>query len=297
MGRSDQRPEAEKVVVNRLPHYGIFDYARLGYFSLSTKDTKFISREDSLTIDGVTETPGYFFGKFMKGLWVGKQDASPIELSYPYKAIPGKEPSAIYIDIRSAFRQIATSFGMEVFIHEGRDIAYGETIPEAECFNNKICRGLLVTGVSKSGSYQEWINRDIRTIKFSNPYYAPHISHCIWATLHAIQSVLSPFTIYGHTDGVIVPKRHFQRVTETLSAYGFNYTVKGAGSCEVFGVGSYRIGNVETRLLNKANRTRVSIRDDNAKWWLARYARGVALRNAIIHEELYDGIKPDTPSN
>lgn len=281
MGRSSEgQKETQKRIVNRLPHYGVFDYARIGYFSLTTKDTKFISREDSLTIGDETETPGYFFGKFMKGLWTGKSNAPELDLSYPYKAIPGKYPSAVYIDIRHAFRQIATAFGMEVFIiQEGRTIAYGETTPNAPCFNDKICRGLLVTGVSKTGTYQEWKNRDISTVRFSNPYYAPHLSHCIWSTLHAIQTVLSPYSIYGHTDGCIVPRRHVKKVVNILDDYGFKYAIKGTGVCQVHGVGSYRVGDAETRLFLRPQGTRVYVREDNAKWWLRKYAEGISKRD------------------
>lgn len=281
MGRSSERPkeETEKRIVKRLPHYGRFAYARLGYFSLTTKETKFISEEDSITIEGETETPGYFFGKFMRGLWTAKRNASVLNLSYPYKAIPGKYPSAVYIDIRHAFRQIATAFGMEVFVQEGSFCAYGETVPSVECFQNKICRGLLVTGVSREGTYQEWKENDLRTVRFSNPNYSPHLSHCIWSTLHALQSVLSPYTCYGHTDGVIVPKRHIQKVFDTLDGYGFQYTTKGTGYTVINGVGSYRVGATETRLLLRPQGTRTYIREDNSKWWLDKFASGVAIRN------------------
>jgi len=77
----------------------------------------------------VFETPGYFFGQFMKKLWTAKKHETIPEISYPYKAIPGKIPMAVYIDIRQAFKQIASAFGMEVFITEGRLCAYGETAP------------------------------------------------------------------------------------------------------------------------------------------------------------------------
>lgn len=285
-----QKETTEKRIVKRLPHYGKFDYARLGYFSLTTKDTKFISEEDAITIDGLTETPGYFFGQFMKGLWCAKQKIPSDNLSYPYKAIPGKCPNAVYIDIRHAFRQIAIAFGMEVFIEEGLSVAYGESLPNTPAFNNKIVRGLLVTGVDKTGSYQEWINRDIRTVKFSNPNYAPHLSYCIWSVLHAVQSVLSPFTIYGHTDGFIVPRRHVERVTTTLSEYGFNYTVKGTGFTEVYGVGNYRVGHTRTRTNFRTDKPRIYVRDDNSKWWLNAFAKGVSLRAKLNYDDLYDGI-------
>lgn len=269
----------EKRIVNRLPHYGRFDYARIGFFSLTTRDTKFISEDDAVTVSGETETPGYHFGKFMSGLWTAKRTNTDLNLSYPFKAVPGKYPNGIYVDIRHAFRQIARAFGMEVFVDEGRFVAYGETLPDVECFQNKICRGLLVTGVSRYGSYQEWINRDIRTVKFSNPNYAPHIAHAIWAVLHSVQSVLSPYTVYGHTDGFIVPKRHLPVVAETLDFYGFNYTIKGSGPCEVYGTGSYRVGETRTRLLVPSKGTRVYIREDNSKWWLDAFRKGVEFRN------------------
>lgn len=286
MGTGSEREEKEtKRIVERLPYYGRFDWARLGYFSLTTKDTKFISREDSVTVNGETDTPGYFFGRFMKGLWCAKQKIPGDTLSYPYKCVPGKYPSAVYIDIRHAYRQIAQALGMEVFVQEGRFIAYGTTLPQDPCFDNKICRGLLVTGVNKSGSYQEWKDRDLRTVRFSNPNYAPHLSYSIWATLHAIQNVLSPYTVYAHTDGFIAPKRHFERCTKILDNYGFSYSIKGSGACEIYGVGNYRIGSVRTLTFNHDEKTRVKIREDNSKWWLTQFARGIGYRNMEIRSE------------
>lgn len=281
-GSEGQVQTTEKRIVKRLPHYGCFDYARLGYFSLTTRDVKFISQEDCLTIAGERETPGYFFGQFMKGLWTAKQKVNNLEnLSYPYKAIPGKYPSCVYIDIRHAFKQIACAFGMECWIQEGNICGYGDTQPIAECFQDKICRGLLVTGTQKSGSFQEWKDRDIRTIHFSNPNYAPHIQQCIWSTLHAVQTILMPYTIYGHTDGFIVPSRHVSKVTSILDSYGFTYAVKGTGFTQINGVGSYRVGHVETRLHLRPQGTRVYVREDNAKWWLRKFAEGIEYRNGI----------------
>lgn len=297
MGRQTQgsihSKNIEKRVVERLPHYGKFDYMRLGYFSHATREVKFISREDSLTIDGETETPGYFFGKIFKDLWTAKKTIAQSDLSYPFYAVPGKQPAIVYIDIRHAFKQIIHAFGMECFIEEGRQVAYGETLPVHEAFNNKIVRGLLVTATGKTGSYQEWIDHDIRTVRFSNPNYAPHISYTIWAVLHAIQSVLSPFTVYGHTDGFIVPLRHVERVTKILSGYGFDYSIKGTGSGEIYGVGSYRVGQVKTSLFVPSKRIRRYVRDDNSKWWLNAFAEGVSLRKNVNPDDLYGSIDND----
>lgn len=293
MGGSKQGQEAkEKRIVNRLPHYGRFEYARLGYFSLSTKDIKFISRDDSVTVGQETETPGYFFGQFIKGVWTAKRSDNLIELSYPYRAIPGKFPAGVYIDIRHAFRQIMLVFGMEVFIREGKMCAYGETLPTAPCFNNRICRGLLVTGVSKNGSFQEWKDHDLRTVHFSNPYYSPHVRYTIWAALHAVQTYLAPYSLYAHTDGVIVPARHEERIGRMLCEIGLNYTVKHRGAGEIYGVSNYRIGHHRSLTTNRDNHSRSNIREDNYKWWLDQIVKGVSLRNEVRQEQLFDAVKP-----
>lgn len=294
MGRQTERQVQEKKIVLRLPYYGRFDYARLGSFSLTTKDCKYISKEDVLTIDDEVETPGYFFGKFMKGLWCAKKKENIIQLSYPYRAIPGKIPMALYVDIRQAFKQIACAYGMEVFVQEGRFIAFGETIPDAECFNNKICRGLLVTGTADKGSFTEWKNHDLSTVHFSNPNYAPHVRYAIWATLHAIQSVLSPFVQYAHTDGVICYARHAEKVFRTLDKFGFSYTIKETGYAEVYGIGNYRIGKQRTRTTGKSRIIRDNIRTDNAYWWLEKFATGIDLRKELKYDDLYEGIEPDS---
>lgn len=268
----------EVILTETLPAYFLFDYAKLGSFALTTKKERYILDEYAINYEGKIETPGHHFSTICKNISFPKKTQYSDNLSYPYRAIPCKYPYCFYIDVRRAFAQITQVFGLDCSHREGRYMAFGTT-PLPEIFNDsKIMRALLISGVGPKSTLQEWKNGQLTKRQFPNRNHAPMLSRAILGFLHAVASELSPFTLYHHTDGFIIRYIHLRRVCDWLDRHGILYSIKAEGITEVYGVGSYRIGEQRTRNHHIQQQSHSNIWGDCAGWWLRQWDRGKALR-------------------
>lgn len=268
----------ERHIVAELPIYWNFDYARLGNFSLTTKDKRFMLEEAIIDYEGSQELPSHHFNQICKTISFSKGNPYHVELSFPYKAIPCRLPYAFYVDVSKAYYQIVRSFGMEVSHREGRFLSFGTTAPHTLFAQNKMVRALLVSGTMRKSRFTEWKDHDLHIRAFSNPNYAPGLRRAIYSTLHAIQSLVSNYTCYAHTDGFIVPSWRIGRVTQLLEGYGIEYSLKGEGATEIYGVGAYRIGSKRTtNYQTPSHSKKENIRNDWREWWLRKFEEGKGL--------------------
>lgn len=270
-------------LVPRLPDYTSFYYARMGSFSLSTNAVKYIAFEDVVDYDGIQETSGAHYRRFLQTRIdrLPRRNAPDLDISYPYYAKATSIPSALYVDIRRAYQQIVKSFGMEVWYKEGKAIGYGETIPDTALFDvDKISRGLLVTGHNKESRYTLWQNGTLKTVSFSNQYFAPYLQRAIYRTLHAIMSKVKPLVFYAHTDGFIINHRMLPRIDKILTQYNFEYAIKDYGAASIKTTGTYKIGERETfnYARNKPRSSDYIVSDDRDDWWLKMYVQGIEKR-------------------
>lgn len=260
-------------VVEELPSYYNMDYAILGNFSLSTKETKYVALEDAVDYEGRVDTPPYHFRKAMeKGEYAKRGDIEAH--SYPYYAIPGRWGYCFYVDIRRAYLQIARRFGSDCHYKPGRFIGYGQYNFNDPIFAiNRVVRGLLVTGTSKEIKQTLWYDGNYHQRKHLNSIYAPYLRAAIMNTLHAIAFLCKRYVIYWHTDGCIVPAVYLDKLSKVLDTHGFTYAIKHEGNCEIFGTASYSIGSYST-LTPKTKQTRKDhIIEDNPLWYLLKFAK------------------------
>lgn len=268
----------QRHIVEQLPIYWNFDYARLGNFSLTTKTDRYMLKEALITHENETELPSHHFNQICKTVSFSKGNPYHTQLSFPYKAIPCSLPYAFYVDVSQAYYQIINAFGMEVSHREGRFCAFGSTKPPELFAQNKMVRALLVSGTMRKSKFTEWKDHDLHIRTFSNPNYAPGLRSAIYRTLHAIQSLVSNYSVYCHTDGFIVPSWRIGRVTQLLEGYGIEYSIKGEGITQIFGVGAYRIGGKRTANYQTTNLTiKENIRHDWREWWLRNFEKGKGL--------------------
>lgn len=267
------------VIVNRFPEYFSFKHCVLGSYAYTTSTDRYILNDYAIDYNGETETPGYHFNRAVQSVRFPKKTMYHDTLSYPYKAIPCSLPYGFYVDIRKAYTQIANVFGLETSHREGRYCGYGQTLAPAITTDNKYARALLVAGTTKQSTITEWTKGELRTRKFNNRNYAPMLSRAILATLHAIQSDVSPYTVYCHTDGFIVPFWHMERVCSILErVWSIEYTIKFEGATTIYGVGSYDCGEHRTRTRGNQQHPQNGIRSEFASWWRASYLRGKSIR-------------------
>lgn len=273
--------EQQITITDRLPAYYLFDYAKLGSFALTTRKDRYILDEYAVEYEGEVNTPGHHFSTVCKDVSFPKKTDYNDVLSYPYYAKPCKYPYCFYVDIRHAFAQIASVYGMDCSHREGRYMAFGTTPLPAIFDDSKIMRALLVSGTGKKSTLQEWKNGQLKSRQFPNRNYAPMLQRAIFGTLHAIGAGLQESILYMHTDGFIVPYRRLDRVQRWLEERGIDYRIKAEGITEIFGVGRYRIGEVRTvhRTLQKGEHSNIT--GINAGWWLKQWERGRARKGNV----------------
>lgn len=271
--------------VDRLPPYYTFDRCTLGNFSLTSGHDRYILNETKVKYNGYYETPSHHFNSLAKDIRFPNRDYYlNSTLPYPYKFEPTVYPALLYLDVEKAYYQIAYALGLQFKYVEGRYAAYGATVPPQIFKDNKLMRALLVSGTGYQGHIKEWTHDHFRVRQFKNRNYAPFLRSAIIRVLHAVQSVVSPFTVYAHTDGFIIRLRDIAKVDEILSGYSIRYTVKYSGYGQVYGFGNYRIGDKSTRNERNRNhiiRDRSNIRTTFDHWWLDTFRRGVELRGQI----------------
>lgn len=260
-------------LVPELPSYYPMDYAILGNFSLSTKETKYVSFEDALEYEGKIDTPPYHFRKVMEQGEYSKRgeiDSHP----YPYYAISGRWGYCYYVDIRRAYLQIARRFGSDVHFKAGGFIGYGEYTFSDELFSqSRIARGLLVSGTGKEIRQTIWHTGNYHQSKRHNSLFAPYLRAAITNTLHAIAYMCKRYCIYWHTDGCIVPALYLNKLCKVLDTYDLKHAIKHEGNTQVFGVGSYTIGEYSTLTPKIIQQRRDGIIEDNPLWYLVKFAK------------------------
>lgn len=273
------------LIGHKLPDYRTFNYARLGAFSLSTNSIRYLAQEDTIIYENKQDTPSSHYRKYIEDnkITFPSKKFNYDGLSYPYFAQSARVPMALYIDMRSAYKQITSAYGFEVFYEQGKLLALGTTTPDNELFTmSKICRGLLVTAHNRQASFTEWKNSRLAMVKFNNKNYAPYLQYAIWRTLHAVMSKLRPFIYYCHTDGVIANHRMLPRIDKILSRYHIQYVIKEQGSAVIKTTGCYRIGEHQTANFNMFHHqsTDYIISDEYDDWWLTKFTKAVEYRNA-----------------
>jgi hypothetical protein len=279
----------DRIQLEELPDFHQFNQAILGSFSLiagkGKNAVKYLEQHSCFSYHDVFETPSFHFRRWASKVQFPKRDAYPFP-SYPYLSKVSQTPYAFYLDIRQAYLQLARVWGAECYIVPEKCACYGEnTLNEALFVDHKVVRGLLITGLSREGHYTKWIDQKLQTVKFSNSSHAPHLRGAIMCTLHAIMADCLPFILYAHTDGMIVPSWHLERVQALLSQWGLIHAIKHEGFAHITGVGSYRIGSfaTETYRRNLYSGTQSNIWIESKDWWKQKYITGLNRRLKFNH--------------
>lgn len=274
----DKRQELVPVI--ELPDYRPFNWARIGSFTITTKDKRYALQDTVIEHEGKQDTVASHVRSDLKRIELGRINP-PHGITYPYYAIPCRFPMARYYDIKHAYLQVANAFGGEVFVEEGKRLYYGDTTFHGTLYDcNRVARGLLVSCTADKTSFDIWSENKLSTKTVQNALYAPHLRSSIMYTLHSIIHFIKRYIVYAMTDGFIVPSVYWDRVEAWLSVRNIDYTVKHEGPCEVITRGTYKIGDHKTGTYGMWPRKSCDyIIDSKSLWWLSRFQRGKELHS------------------
>ena len=219
----------------------------LGTYAYSLRGkVRWITKRDAEIIPGVL--PGDLARQ-----WVRENYALPIRRrkdqnrSYvlPLRAIRGKYVAGAYVDISKAYRRVLELVGYDVDYRIGKYLS-ATPIQLAEEFY--LYKPLYQQCVAISATYLSTIptikNGEVVTRRVRNVFHNP----CLYAFASEmlacyVGEVVNNFRCaYANTDGVIVDVRDADGVIQLASDYQCTAKIDAQGHTEVWGVGSYVVG-------------------------------------------------------
>ena len=190
--------------------------------------------------------------------WPRRDKLSDDELSawmranpQPIRAFIGHYKEAVYVDLKSFYLEAVKRVGVQPAYSptKNRILGRGYFAPFEDAEIHKPVRAVLVTaGIGRK--YRVWRGGEIKT------YPTPKLfrnSQLYMAVIHELRGIaeladISGGCVYAMTDGFIFSRpKKAEIFMYFLRQYGWPYKVKAQGETWVYGVGSYRIGDVITK--------------------------------------------------
>lgn len=257
--RLSEKHEKQKVVLtNQFDELGnIEDNVILGSFSwyyMGAK-RKEILRRFALLFDDVITTPSELSRTYLE-LKYPKQRALKAQItefrrgrSAPLYAKPIKYDEGVYIDIRSAYWQILQIIGWDVDYYPNNWIGRGQPMDDFPYADIKLSRNCLVTaGLPSETTFWNGKAQQFKTLRSQNRTLNLAVWSATMDILHgAAWDAVAAGAAYAHTDGYICHRSRVDAVQSALLAWGLESRIKAYGETQVYGVGSYTIGNKSTK--------------------------------------------------
>lgn len=186
-------------------------------------------------------------------------DELKIGYSVPNYARIGKFGDCAYVDIKKAYARVL-AMGWDVEYILGRYFM-GEPKPvPPQIAANKTAYGIAISTSGNRFSRLTIMGREKQTFVHRpfNLFSNPCLFNLARETLNGIGSewlsVLRDNVVYMNTDGVIVKNRCIENAIDIARSWGFEARIKEndkgeeiRGDTEIWGVGSYRVGDYATR--------------------------------------------------
>lgn len=263
----------------------------LGTYShyLPTEHIRYVDRKYTRDIGGISATFGdiaraYLIVKYgCDGHWKPRYTSAQWEYfnnwySVPLLSVPCTYQQGYYIDIRSAWWQIACVVGWDTdylpsskrprFLTMGQspiDLPYSEIKPLRSSIISMVRPSKIriwQCPLCQEGIKCEPIN-DIKHPYGStliqnrwNNFYNPALWSVVSDVLNGVASdcIQSGCIVYANNDGFIAhDKKSCAKLITILDSWGLSYSIKGSGAGWVSGVGSYRVGKMRSKNRVRAN--------------------------------------------
>lgn len=190
----------------------------------------------------------------------------------PMLSVPGDYRDMVYVDLKAAYWSILNVVGWDADYYPGRFLAAGRVPSDFPLANHKPARNSLVS-VGLPRTSHVWNGKRF----IHQPGYNKLLNLSLWWTvqdvLHAIAAYAEALgAVYVNTDGYIVPRSTSAALMNHIEDWGLRAAVKAAGDGSVFGVGMYRLGDMETARGGFYLPPTRSIYPVNSAWLQRRFA-------------------------
>ena len=259
MSRLAEKQHRQDVqVVAQMPSlYEVQDYVMLGSFSWYYQQAKkrTLLRPFAMLFPEVVATPSdlvrsYLDIKYPKLRAMRKQIAAwNVSYNQPLYAQPRTTERGVYVDLKSAYWSIVQVIGWDVDYFPNQWLGRGKSMEDFPYPDFKLTRNCLVTaGLVNDRSVWNGYNQTYETARMGNA----HVNNGLWRlSMDVLQGIaadaIGSGAFYVHTDGYIVDTGNLDRLQEAIAAWGLQSTIKAAGHTIVHGVGSYSVGEKDTK--------------------------------------------------
>lgn len=191
-----------------------------------------------------------------------------IDRSSPTFAEAGIWGLCSYVDIKAAYYSIISAVGWDVDYSPFRWIRYGRNITDFPLPQNKLARNCLLT-VGLPTQLSIWTGKRYIT----RLAYNASLNLVLWAlvqdVLHGVACDMRKVGCYYiNTDGYIVPESKTHLAQEVIESWGLESSIKHSGLTTVWGVGSYSIGEHQTKTMGFKMKPYVDTLNYNDWQWL-----------------------------
>lgn len=208
-----------------------------------------------------------------------QRDNLLLHRSPPLYCLPGRIPSAAYVDIKSAYWSIIMAVGWDVDYYPEHWLGKKSHNRDFPLVREKVARNSLVTA-GLSSPRRVWTGYGFRTEHSQNT----HLNYGIWAVCQDVLNAIAGVAVfklgaqYCHTDGFIIRSERAQDLIDYIASWGLDASVKREGEAEIWRVASYRVGGYSTKTMHSPwGETLSKIAEVNEGWLRPRFRRWVEL--------------------
>lgn len=264
--------------------------AMLGSFSWSSQviKVKWLNAAHALNLGGGFVTPGDLARDYLAIKYSKRRIRCTTEQyqkcvidhrAAPMLCLPCKLESATYFDLVGAYWQIVRAVGWDVSYNPEKWLGVCSSMIDFPYSANKMARNCLVS-VGYPSVLRLWTGKEIAFSKRPSRFVNMILIRLAMDVLNGIAyDVKQAGAVYIYTDGYLVSDDKAQAVSDAISAWGVDFSIRHSGSAEVVAPTIYRIGDHSTRLFGRRERPVKSdkVYNPNNDWLRPRFAKYAAL--------------------
>lgn len=219
-------------------------------------DWRYVAASHYIKFEGTHATPGMIAREYLtlKYKLPLRARGAQIQDAREYRSVPllasrGNHGYCFYLDLKSAYWNIMLALGWDVDYRPLKYVGLGTPPDDFPLPTHKVARNALAT-VGVSSDLSMWTGFSIKVIKAGNRFRNRLLQAAILDTLNGIAyDMVLAGAVYIHTDGYIIPEASYDKAKKALDEWGLPWDVKAHGETTIYGTGSYRVGDKQTKHL------------------------------------------------
>lgn len=284
----DEYEKRETIISEwRIRDFAAEPFVVYGTMSAASKTKRWIRPSAVISVGGLPTTMGSLVRTWLRQTYrlplrrkadqIAEAERYLKAHSMPLYAVAGWQGEALYLDISSAYLQIASAIGWDVDVSLTRNFLSVRRLPPLPLglYESKLARALLYSLAYPSLANVVRYGR-VSAEALPAPYRNPLFCMVVMLVLRSVAFDLITVAnaVYVHTDGAIIPVEYLPEALAVYDTWGLVVSEKARGDAIVYGVGSYRVGQRASATIQKGGRSYTNIhRFDAPEWFIREFSR------------------------